>query len=644
MFVKFIKEHIIFLVIIISCILLRIIPLFDYQYTLDELSGLDRTRFNSFGELIDKGVKIDAHPAFVQVLIYYLSHFFGYANWIIKLPFLLFGFGAVFYAYFLCYRHFSKQVGIISTSIFSFSLIFVFYAPIARMYISGVFFSVALLYYFFEIFFLNKIKKQNYFFLGLFALLSGLNQHINALFAFTVFLSGVFFLTKENYKAYILTTLIVIIAYLPHLPVTMYQLKIGGIGYEQGGWLPKPEFDSIITFLKVLFGTGRAYYIFAFFILLCFVDNKQIGLNKKQFLLLLLFIINYLIIYFYSIYNAPVYQNSVMLFSGVTIVILISSLLNFRNSYLFYSAFLLISSILIFKTYVKKDYYKQCVKTIFEYQFERTFELKKLLGEKNVYPIFFDSDEVMKQIYFNRYNKNFDYKDSKDSVTFSVKHFSKFVAGLKTDYLVLASSYPVYQSVAQEYFPYLIENVQTQAVNYKVYSKRLQDKKNEVSGEQHIFSADIFDKGNVIFRYVNSSALKNSKLNLSADSLNEFPFDAKIKLNELTIKEGQVIMLKCDVKLVNPIRKQVSACVSIKDVLRDTTYFYNSKSAADFVMKKDSTVTIYADSYCGTNYNKIKNTSEVTFFVWNIGKEKFIVKDFQITTIDFWPEKWNFWN
>jgi hypothetical protein len=61
-------------------------------------------------------------------------------------------------------------------------------------------------------------------------------------------------------------------------------------------------------------------------------------------------------------------------------------------------------------------------------------------------------------------------------------------------------------------------------------------------------------------------------------------------------------------------------------------------------MKKDSVVKIYADSYCGTNYNKIKNTSEVTFFVWNIGKEKFIIKDFEIMTIDFWPEKWNFWN
>ena len=68
--IKFIKEHIIFLVIFAITIILRLIPLFNYQFTSDEISGLDRAQFYSFSELINKGVKNDAHPAFVQVLIY----------------------------------------------------------------------------------------------------------------------------------------------------------------------------------------------------------------------------------------------------------------------------------------------------------------------------------------------------------------------------------------------------------------------------------------------------------------------------------------------------------------------------------------------------------------------------------------------
>jgi uncharacterized membrane protein len=149
---------------------------------------------------MEKGVKIDAHPAFVQVLIYYLTQIFGYVTWIIKLPFLLVSLGAIVYAYAFGLRNFSKQAGLLAAAVLSFSLIFVFYAPIARMYISGVFFSLALLFYFFEIFFLQNLKAKNFILLAVFALLSALNQHINALFAFTVCVSGLFFLSKNNAK------------------------------------------------------------------------------------------------------------------------------------------------------------------------------------------------------------------------------------------------------------------------------------------------------------------------------------------------------------------------------------------------------------------------------------------------------------
>lgn len=642
MVIRFIKEHTLFVFILAICIVLRLIPLFDYQFTLDELSGLDRTRFNSFGELIERGVKIDAHPALIQVIIYYLSQFFGFTNWIIKLPFLLFSFGAVIYAYFFGLRNFSKQVGIIASAIFSFSLVFVFYAPIARMYISGIFFSIALLYYFFEIFFLWNTKRSNYFFLGLFALLSGLNQHINALFAFTLCVSGLFLLNKNNFKPYIIALGLTVVAYLPHLPVTLYQLSIGGIGYEEGGWLAKPEITAVLGFLKILFGTGKMYLIFLALIVLCFILNRKVKVERKQLFLLIIFLINYFIIYLYSIFNASIYQNSIMLFSGVTIVMLISSFLDVKNIHVFNSALTVIIAVLLFKTYYKKDYYHQCVKTIFEYQFERTVEHKNTYGDKNVYPIFFDADEVMKDMYFKKYNSGFDCKASADSVTFSLKHFSAFVAALKTDYLVLASSYPIQQAVATEYFPYLIENIQTQGINYKMYSKKSSDKNKVVEGESVIYSASVFDKKAFVFKENKEMLISNKSFYLPIDSANEYPFDANAQLNKITSKEGQIIFIKTVLKLKNNSCK-VSACISINDNKKDTSYFFNSRSVNDFVIKADSTVTLYADSYCGTDYKKIKDKAKCTVFIWNNAKEKFVLKTFEISTIDYWTQKWNFW-
>jgi hypothetical protein len=129
------------------------------------------------------------------------------------------------------------------------------------MYISGAFFSMALLFYFFEIFFNKNLKTVNFFFLGFFAWMSALNQHINSLFAFTVCLSGLFFLTSENRKKYFVTCVLAVFAYLPHMPTTLYQLSVPGIGRDIGGWLEVPEFAVILPFLRTLFGTGKTYIL-----------------------------------------------------------------------------------------------------------------------------------------------------------------------------------------------------------------------------------------------------------------------------------------------------------------------------------------------------------------------------------------------
>ena len=371
MWYRKIKEHRVFLLIFGSAAILRLFPLFNYQFTLDELSGLDRTQFNSFKELIEKGVKIDAHPALIQIIIFYLSHWFGYSNWIIKLPFLLFSLAAIVYAYLFSFRFFSKQVAIISSIVFSYSLIFVFYAPIARMYVSGIFFSIALLYYFYKIIFLDNTKLKSFIGFGIFAWLSAINHHISALFAFTVVIFGVFLITKNNRKNYFITCLLITIAYLPHLSITLFQLGVAGIGIDQGGWLEKPNWlYNLLILLKVIFGKVYSYLLIIGFVIVNLLFRQSANFTKKHVVLFMLFIINYTIVIIYSIYRAPIFQNSVMLFASVGLIIFISSFLQFKNKYLFNFIAGLLSATLLFYSYIKKDYFNQAVKTIFEYQFE----------------------------------------------------------------------------------------------------------------------------------------------------------------------------------------------------------------------------------------------------------------------------------
>lgn len=635
-------------------------PLFEYQFTYDELSGMERTQFSSFSELLDKGVKIDAHPAFVQILLYYFTEWFGYITWIIKLPFLLFSLGALIYAYAFGLRHFSKQSGLFASVFLGFSLIFVFYAPIARMYISGVFFSMALLFYFFEILFSNKKKGSDYFLLGLFALLSALNQHINALFAFTVCVSGLLFLKKETYKPYLITCLLVIVAYLPHLKITLYQLGVGGIGREQGGWLEAPEFSVLFGFVKVLFGTGKSYLVLLALLGLALVLNRQLQPDKKQVFLFILFVVNFLIVYFYSVFRFPIFQYSVMLFASVALVMLVSSGLQFKNTFVFYTALIVLFSTLAYKSYVKKDYLNQAVKTVFEYQFERTVYYKSLYGNKNVYPVFFDADAIMKRIYFEKYKTHFDCKISSDSMIAngdriyyhvadtgklisSVKLFSNFISDLNCDYLALSSAMPLQQAIVKQYFPYLLENTQTQGVNYKLYSRKREDAGRVVEDDEILFMSTAREPRAFNYPKVDKVKQDASGFLVEVDSLNEFPFDAKGDLNAICSQEGQVVLLESRLKLRN-LKSEAELCLSVTDKNDNSSYAYTASAISDFVVAKDSTVSVYSQYFNGTNFKKVKNKSFINGYFWNRKKENFEIRNFEVKVIDYWPMKWKFWD
>ncbi len=647
---RFIKEHIVFTGVFLLCLLLRAFPLFDYQFTFDELSGLDRTQFDSFSEVMDKGVKIDAHPALIQLMLYYTVKLAGYSEWLIKLPFLLFGFGAVIFAYRIGDRHFSRQAALMNALFFSFSLVFVFYAPIARMYISGVFFSLALLYYFFEIFFAGRVLARNFFWLGFFALLSALNQHINALFAFTVFLAALFFLTPQNRKSFYITAVLTVLCYLPHLPVTLYQLGVGGIGTDQGGWLEKPDLNALWKLIRVLLGSGYNYLFVFVLILLSLVFQKNRIINRKQMLLLILFIFNFLIVYLYSLLRASVYQHSVMLFAGSAFIVLIGSLLQFEKQKLFYAAFVILSGTLIFTTYFSKDYLNQAVKTVYEEQFVCTIDLKQKYGDEKVEALFFDADTLMKKIYFDKYGQKFDCRISDDSIisyssrvnfgsdnnpVTSFRLFSDFIKNTQAEYILLASASPRYHALVADRFPYLIKNIQTFAVNIKIFSRRAADQNKTVEDEKILVYSNPATPGDFVYNVSGKS--------MTVDSTNEFPFSARAAYNDVINNEGEIVLSRAVVRYKHSKPRELESCVVVEPENGGQALSYNAKAAADYAGGSDSSVIIYSDAYIGYHH-RIKGNHRLQCYLWNKGKENVVLENFEIRVIDYWHNKWHFWD
>src|SRR6187455_1639790 len=88
---RFSKDRILLLVILAAAAFLRFFHLGGFSLSNDELSALVRTEFGSLRELIDQGIRVDAHPAGVQIFLYYWIKIWGISETALRFPFALAG-------------------------------------------------------------------------------------------------------------------------------------------------------------------------------------------------------------------------------------------------------------------------------------------------------------------------------------------------------------------------------------------------------------------------------------------------------------------------------------------------------------------------------------------------------------------------
>lgn len=294
--------------------MLRFYNYWEIPFTHDEFSTLFRLRFDSFSKLIDEGVKIDGHPAGVQVFLYYWTRVFGEQEWVVKLPFTILGLASVYLIYWIGKKWFNETVGLLSAAFLASLQFPVMYSQIARPYISGMFFSLLMIYYWSNL----MMNPQNRFYRNyiLFIISTSLctyNHHFSLLFAVIVSISGLFLIQKKYLLRYLISGLVVFVLYIPHLNIFFYQLKVGGVE----GWLAKPQNDFLIQFVYYILN----YSVFVVVLVLSLIlfgflnIKKHIVPAKYVVLSSIWFLLPFLIGFFYSKYVNAVLQYSVLLFS-----------------------------------------------------------------------------------------------------------------------------------------------------------------------------------------------------------------------------------------------------------------------------------------------------------------------------------------
>lgn len=312
------NTHIDRLLILLILLAGGILRFFDYThipFTHDEFSAIFRTGFDSFRELISKGVMVDTHPAGVQVFLNYWIGMTGISEPLVKLPFTLMSLASVYLVYSIGRKWFSSTTGLLAAAYLAFLQYPVMYGQIARPYASGLFLVLAMAWFWTNLM-LHPGRKYYLNLTGyiVFSALCAYNHHFSLLFAGIAGITGLFLTDKTRRLAFLLSWIAIILLYLPHIPVFLAQLKQGGIG----GWLSKPRPDFILDYLAYAFQFSWFVYSTAVLIAVLSFLVKDRHFREKRTMLIVAwtwFILPLLIGYLYSVFINPVLQYSVLIFS-----------------------------------------------------------------------------------------------------------------------------------------------------------------------------------------------------------------------------------------------------------------------------------------------------------------------------------------
>jgi 4-amino-4-deoxy-L-arabinose transferase-like glycosyltransferase len=608
--------------ILLLAAVLRFWNYFEIPFTHDEFSALFRTQFNSLSELIDKGIKVDGHPAGVQMFLYFWVKVFGFSEFWIKLPFTILGVLSVYWFWKIAKEWFSEQVAILASISMACMQFFIMYSQIARPYMSGLFFTLVMVYYWYKIIFFEKqLLKVNYylwFILG--ASLCNYNHYFSLLMTFILSLLGFLYIKKERLWSYFLSLFIIALLFLPHLKIFYYQISMGGLG-----WLGKPEPVFLFNFIFFLVNHSLFSLMFLFIIIIAGLTfsffRKKLSLKKEHLITFILGTSSAIIGYFYSIYRAPVLQDSVLIFSTPFFLLFIFSFFQKINLKFVYVIGALWSTLLIYSLVCSRQYYHYFYKSIYKETFSEVKKAQALLPNDSTLILCNFRKEIG-----NFYIKELKIKDTSHIVypylLSNKKALYEFLLNPKYKYLLLAittNESPESFALCHECFPRLLKTVFLDQGEIRIFAK------SSTTGGNSIYSFHSFnDFKNADNWTFDSSFVKfNMKKNYyyQLDSLKEYDIEYTFVNHKVIVSKAQIADATAWIYLPDNFKGTVHFVATIE---KDSVLLWQSTLICDKDIPKNEWIPISVSLYFPDfKYDLECNTIKIYF--WNPEHQKMYV-------------------
>jgi hypothetical protein len=476
------KKHTIILLLIIGLgIFLRLFGIWNFSFMHDELSVIGRLNFDTFSDLIEKGVKDDGHPAGIQVFLWLWTKFFGVSEISLRVPFVIMGIFCIPLIYILTKKWFNATAGLFTSGIVAVCQYTIFYSLIARPYIAGLFFTLLLLIVWTRMVIEKDYRRINIILFGFFAAACAYIHQFSMLNAFLISITGLFFVKRKTYFKYLSACLIAIILYAPHIPIVLYQINLGPVALDS----PTPVF--ILFYIKYLFHFSWITALGTVIGLLISsnISKKLWNMNKVKIgIAFALFIAPIIIGYFYSIIVTPMLQYSALFFSFPFLLILAASFIDSKLNFRKLLSLVLILVLFTYSLAISRKHYKLLSMQWHEKSVLKGMEWIKKHGQDNV-----DCILIMTSNSVNYYEKKYGsllnnriYKyENLDDFSFAQK-----VESFQGNYLVVAGLTDIQIEIIKYFYPVLKEYIPCSTSEIYVFAKM----GTEIEGMQKINSVE----------------------------------------------------------------------------------------------------------------------------------------------------------
>ncbi|NLJ81963.1 MAG: glycosyltransferase family 39 protein [Bacteroidales bacterium] len=437
-------------------VVLRLYGIWNIPFTDDELSVESRLHYQSFRELIQLGVLCEGHPAGVQVFVWLWTKCFGFSEIAIRFPFLILGIAIIPLSYQIGKQWFNANVGLFIAAYFTTSQYIIFHSVVARPYVVGLFFSLLMIRYWSLLIFEQKYTLKNMIIMGLSAALCAYTHQFSMFFAFLLGVAGLAMAEKKHIWKYILACLFALVLYLPHLPILLKQMQLGGVGGADG-WLGKPTPVFFEMYFKYIFHFSIYVYVIVAIVVFyyAFKNRKQWQyVWKKQVLSVLLFLIPLFVAYFYSIHINPVLQFNVLIFSFPFVLLFLFSMIDSNFNVLKKIFLLLMLIAMLYSLLVERRHYELMRQQWFEISAKKAIECKNKCGNQQL-GIMLNMEIPFLSYYERKYNEhipNLLYRE----YALTDKSFHTLLQQQQSDYLLVGGLSDVQLAMIKEIYPYVL--------------------------------------------------------------------------------------------------------------------------------------------------------------------------------------------